>query len=60
MKTFIKDYGDLCKHSLTFYKKHWKGVVVMNVVTSVVGFGILNRERIMDDFKSRKEKLGES
>ena len=32
MKGFVKDYIDLCKHSCGFYKKHWKGVVLLNAV----------------------------
>ena len=32
MKQFWKDYGELCKESCRFYKKHWKGVVVLNAV----------------------------
>lgn len=30
MKTFWKDYWELCKESGKFYKKHWKGVVLLN------------------------------
>lgn len=32
MKEFVKDYIDLCKDGGKFYKKHWKGVIVLNVV----------------------------
>lgn len=32
MKNFWKDYGELCKETGRFYKKHWKGVIVLNVV----------------------------
>lgn len=32
MREFVKDYVDLCKDSGCFYKKHWKGVVLLNVV----------------------------
>lgn len=30
MKEFWKDYKELCKDTGRFYKKHWKGVVVLN------------------------------
>lgn len=30
MKNFWKDYVGLCKVSGQFYKKHWKGVIVLN------------------------------
>lgn len=32
MKKFMKDYVELCKESGRFYKKHWKGVIALNVV----------------------------
>lgn len=32
MKQFWKDYGELCKETGRFYKKHWKGVVLLNAV----------------------------
>lgn len=32
MNEFVKDYVDLCKDSGRFYKKHWKGVVLLNAV----------------------------
>ena len=35
MKEFVKDYVDLCKDSGRFYKKHWKGVVLLNAVVIV-------------------------
>ena len=35
MKQFWKDYGELCKETGRFYKKHWKGVILLDAV--VVG-----------------------
>lgn len=32
MKEFWKDYVALCKETGRFYKKHWKGVLVVNAV----------------------------
>ena len=32
MKEFWKDYGELCKESGRFCKKHWKGCIVLNAV----------------------------
>lgn len=32
MKEFVKDYVELCKESGRFYKKHWKGLVVLNAL----------------------------
>lgn len=30
MKTFLKDYVELCKEAGRFYKKHWKGAILFN------------------------------
>ena len=32
MREFVKDYVELCKESGKFYKKHWKGLVVLNAL----------------------------
>ena len=32
MREFVKDYVELCKESGKFYKKHWKGLVVLNML----------------------------
>lgn len=32
MKQFWKDYGELCKETGRFYKKHWKGVILLDAV----------------------------
>ena len=32
MKEFAKDYVELCKDSGKFYKKHWKGLIVLNAL----------------------------
>ena len=32
MKTFFKDYGQLCKQSGAFYKKHWLGIINLTLV----------------------------
>ena len=33
MKEFVKDYVDLFKDIGRFYKKHWKGVILLNAVS---------------------------
>ena len=35
MKTFVKDYVELCKETGRFYKKHWKGCLLLNA--AIVG-----------------------
>lgn len=37
MKKFIKDYGELCKSTGRFYKNHWFGTIIMNIVVFVIG-----------------------
>lgn len=32
MKQFWKDYGELCVEAGRFYKRHWKGCLVLNAV----------------------------
>ena len=49
MKKFWKDYYDLCQENTKFYKKHWFGVIVMNVAAlagTLIWFG-------RDEFKDR-------
>lgn len=61
MAEFWKDYEKLCKETGKFYKKHWRGVIVMTAVvlgTEIVYFG---RYQIKDKIeKIRKEKENES
>ena len=40
MKDFWKDYWELCKEKGKFYKKHWKGVVVLNaaIIAAELGY----------------------
>ena len=32
MREFVKDYVDICEASGRFYKKHWKGVILLTAV----------------------------
>ena len=38
MKDFFKDYLKLCKDCGEFHKRHWKGVIILNIVSIVVMF----------------------
>lgn len=53
MKEFVKDYVDLSKATGRFYKKHWKGLVVMNVVVLGAEFAWLYKEPIKDAFNEK-------
>lgn len=48
MKEFWKDYGELLKDTGRFYKKHWKGCLVMNAALIGVELGVayLNSRRL--------------
>ena len=57
MKDFWKDYGELCKNSGRFYKKHWKGMLVLNA--AVIGAEMAYfkyKAKKFDDFISKKHE----
>ena len=60
MKQFWKDYGELCKETGRFYKKHWKGCVLLNLAIIGAEFAYYQyRYNIVDlNFgkKSKKEE----
>ncbi len=62
MRKFFEDYGKLCKESGNFYKQHWLGTIVMQVVGSATITAIMmpkeTKKRIINKMKSkfRKEK----
>ena len=55
MKEFVKDYVDLCKDSGRFYKKHWKGVVLLNAVVIVAELAWYKYKDNL--FKSRMKEI---
>ena len=56
MKEFCKDYAELCVASTAFYKKHWKGVIAMNVVGCAITLAWCARGTIMETIKSKFKK----
>ena len=60
MKTYFKDYGELCKQTGNFYKKHWLGTIVMNVVVSgaivAVTWPKELKEAVADNIKNKFKK----
>lgn len=66
MKTFFKDYGQLFKQTGNFYKRHWLGTIVMNLVVGFVTVLLFwpkwMKEEVVDNIKSKfkKEKKVES
>lgn len=56
MKEFVKDYVELCKDSGKFYKKHWKGVILLNTVIIAGEFAWFFRDSIKDSVKEKFHK----
>ena len=61
MAEFWKDYGKLGKETGEFYKKHWRGVIVMDAVVLGATLAYFGSYQIKDKIeKIRKEKENES
>lgn len=60
MKDFIKDYGKLSKETGQFYKKHWLGTIIVNVVVGLVMYLIMMPKTIkkgfIDNIKNKFKK----
>ena len=63
MKDFWKDYSKLCKDSGAFYKKHWKGVLVLNAAIIGVEYAVYfiqkkkSEKELAEFYKNQKKKL---
>ena len=60
MKAFFKDYWDLCKQTGDFYKKHWKGTLVLNAVLISGELIYFYKDDIIDAVKEKLPKRKES
>ena len=60
MKAFFKDYWDLYKQSGEFYKKHWKGCLVLNAVLIGGELIYFYKDEIVDTVKEKLPKRKES
>lgn len=61
VKVFVKDYGNLLKHEAQFYKRHWKGTLITNVIIfgGVAAAGAVytvNQEKKYEKQKRYEEK----
>lgn len=56
MAEFWKDYGKLCKESGEFYKKHWKGVIVLNAAIIAGEMAYFKRKQIKSKLKEKFHK----
>ena len=59
MKAFFKDYWDLCKQSGDFYKKHWKGTLVLNAVLIGGELIYFYKDEIVETVKEKLPKRRE-
>lgn len=61
MKKFWKDYANLCKESGKFYREHWFGVIVFEVVSIAATCAWLGRDEIKNQIKEKfhKEEIKE-
>lgn len=50
MRDFVKDYVELCKEGGKFYKKHWKGVILLKAV-------IIGAELAWYKYKDNQSKI---
>ena len=60
MKAFFKDYWDLCKQSGDFYKKHWKGTLMLNAVLIGGELIYFYKDEIVETVKEKLPKRRES
>ena len=60
MKAFFTDYWDLCKQSGDFYKKHWKGTLVLNAVLIGGELIYFYKDEIVETVKEKLPKRRES
>ena len=56
MAEFWKDYEKLCKESGEFYKKHWRGVIVLNAVILGASIAYFERDQIKNKIKEKFHK----
>lgn len=60
MKEFMKDYKELCKQTGVFYKKHWKGAVILNAAIVVAEFGWIFRHQIIEKLDEKLNRNEEA
>lgn len=56
MRNFFRDYVNVCKEAGRFYKKHWKGCIVMNAALIGAEMVYLRRDDIKDKLEEKFHK----
>lgn len=57
MKKYFRDYCELCKETGKFYKRHWIGVVIMNIVGIAAVLAWFFRGAIIEEIKCKFKKI---
>ncbi len=55
VKNFFEDYVETQAVCTEFYKKHWKGQIILSVSMGLVTFGVLAIPAIIKQKKAEKE-----
>lgn len=61
MKSFFKDYWELCEESNKCMKKHWKGYLVLCFIVSLIYLApciveLSKEKRLENDFSEKEDK----
>lgn len=61
MKSFFKDYWELCEESNKWMKKHWKGYLVLYFIVSLIYLApyiveLSKEKRLENDFSEKEDK----
>lgn len=54
---FWSDYADLMRHNNQWLKKHWKGWLLLVIISSAIELLWLSREYVADWFEDLKSKF---
>lgn len=61
MKSFFKDYWELCEESNKWMKKHWKGYRVLCFIISLIYLApyiveLIKEKRLENDFSEKEDE----
>lgn len=61
MKSFFKDYWELCEESNKWMKKHWKGYLGLCFIISLIYFTpsiveLIKEKRLENDFSEKEDE----
>lgn len=59
MRKFWKDYGKLWKDTGKFWKEHWFGVIILNIVLTILWFSPTIVDKIKDKIEMKSESKTE-